>query len=220
MFFDSLDDIERIARCNGVSVFVVPKDMDYSLKQAIVLQPEEKSVITIDQVRKIMALLSVKQTEDRFILIRPADKMNDESANAILKNLEEPGEKIHYVLMTDAISELLPTVLSRSAVYFLRNNNAVESGIRVDEKIKAIAKRMIVAKPADLPALADEIAKKKDGVREYSLQVLGAAIEMLYKTYLINGKMIFLKKIPKFLDAYDNISKNGHIKLHLVADLC
>ena len=30
----------------------------------------------------------------------------------------------------------------------------------------------------------------------------------------------FLKKLPKFIDLHDNLSKNGHIKLHIVADLC
>ena len=62
--------------------------------------------------------------------------------------------------------------------------------------------------------------KKKDNVRAWALEILGIAIEMLYKTYLINGKDVFLMKLPKFLVAYENISRNGHVKLHLVADLC
>ena len=65
MFFDSVGDLERIAKNNGVSVFVIPNDIKYNLKEAIVLQPEEKSVITIEQVRKIIALLNTKQIEDR-----------------------------------------------------------------------------------------------------------------------------------------------------------
>ena len=77
-----------------------------------------------------------------------------------------------------------------------------------------------MAKPADLVLIAEEIAKKKDNVRAWALEILGIAIEMLYKTYLINGKDVFLMKLPKFLVAYENISRNGHVKLHLVADLC
>ena len=78
----------------------------------------------------------------------------------------------------------------------------------------------MVAKPSELPQIADEISKYKDGPRNFALSVLGTAIEMLYKTYFITKKSIYLQKIPKFLIAYESICENGHIKLHLVADLC
>ena len=89
-----------------------------------------------------------------------------------------------------------------------------------DAKAKDLAKRLMVAKPKDLVLLAEEITKPKKDVRNNALTVLSIAIEMLYKTYFLTNREIFLKKIPKFLTAYDNIAKNGHIKLHLVADLC
>ena len=78
----------------------------------------------------------------------------------------------------------------------------------------------MVAKPADLVGLAEEITKKKDGVRAYALGVLGTAIEMLYKTYFLTGKDVFVKKLPQFLAAYEGISRNGHIKLQIVSNLC
>jgi hypothetical protein len=52
------------------------------------------------------------------------------------------------------------------------------------------------------------------------MSVLETTIEMLYKSYFITKKEIFVKKIARFLEAYENLDKNGHIKLHLVADLC
>ena len=36
----------------------------------------------------------------------------------------------------------------------------------------------------------------------------------------ITKKEVFIDKIPKFLGAFENIDRNGHVKLHLVADLC
>ena len=146
--------------------------------------------------------------------------MGEDAANAFLKNLEEPGEKVHFILITSQPSKLLPTILSRSAIYFLRGNSLLENELSVDKSKKDLAKRLMVAKPGDLVSLAEEITKKKDGVRGYTLEILAAAIEMLYKSYFITKKDVFVKKIPKFLTAYENIEKNGHIKLHLVADLC
>ena len=91
--------------------------------------------------------------------------------------------------------------------------------MEADKKVLDIARRLVVAKPVDLPPLAEEICKKKDGVRAYVLSILSASIEILYKSYFKTEKEVFLNKIPRFLSAYEAIASNGHIKLHLVADL-
>ena len=196
MFFESLDEIEKIAVKLGTAIFVIPDEMEVALPGALNLAPEERSVITIEQVRDVMARLAVKQTGERFILIRPAEKLSPDAANALLKSLEEPGEKVHFVLVTNRPSELLPTILSRAAVYFLRKKQAIDGDISADKKIKDLAKRLIVAKPAELPTLAEEICKKKEGVREYALNILGVTIEMLYKSYFKTGNQVFIKKLP------------------------
>ena len=220
MFFDSPEEIERIAKRTGTAIFVMPKTVDFAIKNALILQPEDKTTITIEQVRDEIARLAVKQVGDRYIIIRPADALGEEAANAFLKNLEEPGDKVHFILVTESPSRLLPTILSRAEIYFMRQKWSAEGGITADAKVKDLAKKLMVAKPGELPAIADEICKKKDGVRAYALEVLSAAIEMLYKSYIITRKDAFLKKLPRFLEAYEAISRNGHIKLHLVADLC
>lgn len=219
MFFDSAADILKIAEKVGCAIFIMPSDVKFEIKNALILAPEEKSVITIEQVRGLLSQLNMKQLADRYVIVRPADAMGEEAANAFLKTLEEPKDKVHFVLVTDSPSKLLPTILSRAEIYFLKSHDKIDGDIKADEKVKALAKRLIVAKPGDLTILAEEITKKKDGVRAFALEVLAVAIEMLYKSYFITGKDAFLKKLPKFLEAYENIAKNGHVKLHLVADL-
>jgi len=219
MFFESPEEILEIAGRQGCAIFVVPREVPVEIKNAIVLAPEGKSLITIEQVREVTGRLNVKQISEQYVIVRPADALGDEAANAFLKNLEEPREHVHFVLVTDAPSRLLPTILSRAAVYFLRDKLDVKSGIKAEAKVKDLAKRLMVARGADLVGVAEEICKKKDGVRGYALEILAVAIEMLYKSYFITGKEVFVKKIPKFLQAYENIEKNGHVKLHLVADL-
>ena len=220
MFFGQVSEIAEIAARVGTALFVVPKAMSVEIKNAIVLQPEDKSVITIEQVRNVLGQINTKQSSDIFVMIRPADVMSEAAANASLKSLEEPHEKVHFVLITDSPSRILPTILSRAEVYFLRDNCTIDGDIKADEKIKNLAKRLMVAKPVELVDLAEEIGKKKDGVRTYALEILGTAIEMLYKSYFITGKEIFVKKIPKFLAAYEGILRNGHVKLQIVSNLC
>ena len=220
MYFDAVGEITEISKNTGCAIFVMPSDTEFAIKNAIILKPEEKSIITIEQVRDVIGRLNVKQTSDQYIIVRPAEAMGDEAANAFLKNLEEPKEKVHFILVTASPSKLLPTILSRAEIYFLRSENSIDSKIRADDKVKGLAKRLMVAKPVNLPSLADEIAGKKEGARAYALLVLSTAIEMLFKSYFITKKDIFVKKLPSFLVAYENIEKNGHIKLHIVADLC
>ena len=220
MFFSDIAEVERIASRCGTAVFVVPQEMEVKIGRAIVLQPEEKSTITIEQVRGVLSKLSVKQVAEQYVIIRPAELLNVEAANALLKSLEEPRERVHFVLVTEQPSALLSTILSRAEIFVLRRRREDENKIAASEKVKELAKRLMVARGAEIVTVAEEITKKKDGVRGFALEVLGAAIEMLYKSYFITGKEVFLKKVPKFLLAYDNIRKNGHVKLQIIASLC
>lgn len=219
MFFEDLTEISKIAVKNGCSIFVLPKNTEIEIKNVIILEPTSKVSITIEQVREALDNFTTKIAKPQIVLIRPADKLTEEAENAILKNLEEPKENLHFVLITNRLSKLLPTILSRAAIYILKDGKNDISKIEADEKTKALAKQILTASPKDLPRLAEELTKKKDGVREYVLEILAVTIEMAYKSYLLTKKPAFLKKIPKLIDTYENISKNGHIKLHLVADL-
>ncbi len=222
MWFENLKQVPEIAKKSGTTIFVVPSEEKIEIPQAIVLKPEEKSIITIEQVREMLGILGRKQLTDQFIVLRPAEKLGLEAANALLKNLEEPGEKIHFVLFTECPSKLLPTILSRARIYFLKPPIGFNLEIQADERQKQLAKRLIAAKPADLAEIGDSFKKQKTTQlqREAALKTLALAIEMLYKSYFITKKVVFIEKLPKFLTAYENIAQNGHIKLHIVADLC
>lgn len=82
-----------------------------------------------------------------------------------------------------------------------------------------LAKRLVAASPKDLPEIALEITKSKTEPRATALAVTSTTIELLYKSYFKTGNPKFLTKLPGFITLYDNLSKNGHIKLRLVADL-
>lgn len=219
MFFDDASQIPTIAARTGTSIFALPDDMLVAIPGAIVLQPEEKTVITIEQVRDAIGRLGLKQVQDQFVLIRPAEKMSLGAANAFLKNLEEPGEKIHFVLLTSMPDRILPTIRSRAAIYYLRSEKGIDLDIVAEKEKKDLAKRLIVANPRDLVEVAEKVSKAKLA-RAYALEIVGLAIEMLEKSYFITGRDVFLRKLPKYLAVYDKIAKNGHIKLQIVAGLC
>lgn len=85
----------------------------------IVSVEADATQIKIAQIRQILSVLDLKPLEGRnkVIIIDPADLLNPEAANALLKGLEEPPENTFIILITVNVHELLLTVRSRCQVY-------------------------------------------------------------------------------------------------------
>jgi DNA polymerase-3 subunit delta' len=49
----------------------------------------------------------------RVFVIERVDELGDEAANRMLKTLEEPASFVHMILLTDRLTEVLPTITSR-----------------------------------------------------------------------------------------------------------
>jgi DNA polymerase III subunit delta' len=71
--------------------------------------------IKVDQVRALGDFLNVGSTRGklRVALVHPAEAMNDISANALLKGLEEPPPGAVFLLVSHRPAQLLPTIRSR-----------------------------------------------------------------------------------------------------------
>ena len=74
-----------------------------------------KRVLLVEQMRLIEREANYRPYEGnaRVFLIEDADKLNDASANALLKVLEEPPPTSHIILLTSRPVMLLPTIRSR-----------------------------------------------------------------------------------------------------------
>lgn len=72
-------------------------------------------LIKVDSVRALTRFtqLSTHRGGWRIAVIEPAEAMNSEAANALLKTLEEPPSGVLLILVTHRLGRLLPTVLSR-----------------------------------------------------------------------------------------------------------
>ena len=189
----------------------------------IYLRPDtdkKTEVISVESLRDFISLTHSCETSERFFVVSPADAMNEAAQNAFLKTFEEPKPHCHFILLTMQPNALLPTIRSRAQIFQLKQLGLVDAAPKAKEKTILMAKKLISAQPRDLSAIAAELAKNKTQPRQQALSVVGTAIELLYKSYFKTGNAKFLAKLPSFLNLYDNLSKNGHIKLHIVADLC
>ncbi len=71
--------------------------------------------VTVDQVRALGDFLSVSPHRGRakVVLIAPAESMNPQAANALLKSLEEPPPDTVFILVAHRPRQLPATILSR-----------------------------------------------------------------------------------------------------------
>ena len=77
--------------------------------------------IKVDRIRQINnnVNFSAISGDKRVVIIQNCENFNLPSANAMLKNLEEPKDDITYILTTNNPRAILPTIRSRCAVYTL-----------------------------------------------------------------------------------------------------
>lgn len=77
-----------------------------------------RRVLLVEQMRAIEAAANYRPFEGkaRVFIVEDADKLNDNSANALLKILEEPPPTSHIILLTSRPAWLLPTIRSRCQI--------------------------------------------------------------------------------------------------------
>jgi DNA polymerase-3 subunit delta' len=84
---------------------------------AIGRRTPEAQDISIDQVRTLVlarAAFPPYEGRAKVFIVRRAEELNVSAANALLKTLEEPGARTHFVLLTSSGDALLPTIRSRT----------------------------------------------------------------------------------------------------------
>jgi DNA polymerase-3 subunit delta' len=77
--------------------------------------------IKIDQIRALADFMNISTHRSgmRVITLYPAEALNTPAANSLLKMLEEPPPNTMFLLVTNSIDRLLPTILSRCRKFAL-----------------------------------------------------------------------------------------------------
>jgi DNA polymerase-3 subunit delta' len=81
------------------------------------LGASETTGISVEQIRRVvLGRMGFPPHEGRALvfIVRDADQLTQQAANALLKTLEEPGASTYFVLLTARPKRLLDTVLSRT----------------------------------------------------------------------------------------------------------
>ncbi len=89
---------------------------------AVVQAEEEGSTLKVDQVRELGRSLALAPYEARYrlALLLRFEEAHPSAANALLKTLEEPADRVILLLTAESSEALLPTIVSRCEVLRLR----------------------------------------------------------------------------------------------------
>lgn len=130
--------------------------------------------IRIDQVRALsdFANLATHRGGLRVVLLAPAEALNPPAANAMLKLLEEPPAQTLFLLVTDSVDELMPTIRSRCVL------------VRTEAPPWEIAVEWLAGQGV---AAAETALAEAGGAPLLALQAVGGAVEAEWRQRLLEA---------------------------------
>src|SRR6202030_3541695 len=107
----------------------------------------------IDQIRELreMVRYAPAASQYKIVILDEAHQLTDEASNALLKTLEEPPERVVFILATTRAEDLVETIKSRAQLFQFRALSFKE----IAEEIERItAEEKIKIEPAAVAVLA------------------------------------------------------------------
>jgi len=137
--FGDEDFLARIRSKNHPDVVIIEPEIEEKKGKT-----REKE-ISISQVRDALKRLKFfpYELKTKFCVIKRAQKMNVEAANALLKSLEEPSASAIFILLVDNMESLLPTIISRCAALRFAETRLPEWSEENREQLKNIFRQEI-----------------------------------------------------------------------------
>ncbi len=164
------------------------------------------SLLKIADVRQLSNLTKLALSEKTAIVIKDIDQATEEAQNAFLKNLEEPQEKLFYILTAKSKESPLPTIASRCQVINLKgkqkNNKEAEDFTQKFLKL-SIGKKFMISSKINL----------RDEAIDFITNLIYGGHGLLINNLLQpNDLLPFFESANKTLA---NLQANGNVQLQL-----
>ncbi len=176
------------------------------------IAPQEQGQIKIDEVRQLIEGLSktAQQGGYRVVVIESAHAMNVAAANALLKTVEEPGENVLLMLLTDREAFLPATLRSRCQLLTLQADKEKAVQWLLAQQISEVQARQALAVSEEAPYQAlkllqsdyvqtqENLLKQLTQLVKHEISVVTAAKEFVEKPLdetLLSLQIILMKLI-------------------------
>ncbi|WP_116963121.1 DNA polymerase III subunit delta' C-terminal domain-containing protein [Fastidiosibacter lacustris] len=154
------------------------------------LKPDETQ-IKLEQVKSMLQgiYLSSYQSHAKVVIIAPIEALNTSAANALLKSLEEPPQNTYFVMTSNNLQWVIPTLRSRVQVFNI--------GLDFEQKCQYLMLKYQMKQNEALKALQmsqlqlaiiDRIKANKDfwNIRRELIKVLSRQLPVLAMTIDLN----------------------------------
>jgi DNA polymerase III delta prime subunit len=174
---NNLSNEERTVLCKRIDdgnypeIKVIEPDGMFIKKQQILDLQNDFSMVAVEGTKRIY-------------IIKDAEKMRSETANSMLKFLEEPQNDIIAILITNNFNNLLSTIISRCQLIRLGTTNENNDKESFDDVIKII-----------------------DNIENYGIKTILRENELIFEKYNQKERDKFVILFDKMIDVYYDILK-------------
>lgn len=165
--------------CRDCRLFAAGSHPDY----AVVEPADEGKAIPVDAIRKLRDFLGHTSQFGGYkvALLIPAERMNINAANSLLKTLEEPPEHSLLLLVSAAPSKLPATVRSRCQLLGFHTPPLEEARAWVTSKIEDVDPQLLLSLASGAPLAAleyvavEQLERRQQLFRTYCQVITGKA---------------------------------------------
>jgi len=150
--------------CRGCLLFAAGSHPDFRRVEPA----EDGKVIRVEQVRELIEFLALTSGNvgRRVVLLQPADRLNANAANSLLKTLEEPPAGSHLLLLSAHPAGLLPTIRSRCQTLAFTAPDTAQALAWLAPQVGGADPQLLLALAAGSPLRALQLAAQLPRRRE------------------------------------------------------
>lgn len=158
----------------------------------------------INDVRELTTFTRLSLSQKVIIVLKDIDKASEEALNAFLKSLEEPQENLYYILTTQSIGSVLPTIISRCQVIRVRNGKKEVKDSDIEKFL-----RLSIGKKLDFVGSIKDRGEALSFVKNFVTNRHSALLKENKDTSLVR------EQIEVGLEVYSRLLANGNVLLQL-----
>jgi DNA polymerase-3 subunit delta' len=158
----------------------------------------------IEDIRKLNSFTSLSLKEKTAIVIENIDKSTNEAMNAFLKSLEEPQEKLFFLLTATGIHKVLPTITSRCQVISTSQKRELEDTESLENFLKIKSSERLI--------FLDKIKKREEAIIFFENLIFFVHQKLSEDDQNLNLLSNILKVAQETLF---RLEKNGNVNLQL-----
>ena len=173
------------------------------LTRELKLTPLEFPLVKIEDVRVLGSFVNLSLKEPTAIIIRGIDVATTAAQNAFLKALEEPQEKLTYILTATSPQGVLPTIASRCQIVAAGGNPKISFSKTLE---------FIKMSQGEKLALIDKIHSREDAIA-FTRDFVYSCHELLHKTKEKHSLLAKYLKVGTL--TLSRLKANGNVVLQL-----